>query len=435
MSLPEKCRKCSVKVGEGSGVLFQPMTEQYSYILTAKHNLYDDDNNDQAIYHYTQPKDLSDIEIKHIVNIMILNKFEHSSLDIAILKINKIDFDSPVRYIKHPVIRDKYLLYGYPSLRNDGNEEQNLSRDIMPFDITVIDIVDNYVVVQNSEDYDQNDIMGCSGGGVFTDVDDGFYLVGVENEMDSSSQEHNRRFRFIQIEKFDEIIEQNLSELVPLYPPYMNDFNHLIEDDIFLLPNLMMEKEKVTNILKDIATSQISNNITPKQIFDQYGTKLLTKNEYINELTNKCIWTAYLEFLVINHLVDSTSISLQHIDVIYKKRKFLFAKTANWTDLIKEIFLYDIKSLEAGGIVCIACDIDKTPTMSEIPTELVKRINVVPSPRMNVNQALENPVDNLKVQHIFNFQKKIIDNQIDLDGLNMTEIEGRICDAAKNIFE
>lgn len=89
MSFSEKCRKCSVKVDEGSGVLFQPMTEQYSYILTAKHNLYDDDNNDQEVYSYTHPKDLSDIEIKHInnnVSIVILNKFEHSSLDIAILK-------------------------------------------------------------------------------------------------------------------------------------------------------------------------------------------------------------------------------------------------------------------------------------------------------------------------------------------------------------
>ncbi|HRG62014.1 MAG TPA: hypothetical protein PLP75_03210, partial [Burkholderiales bacterium] len=47
-----------MKVDEGSGVLFQPMTEQYSYILTAKHNLYNDDNNDQEVFSYTLPKDL-----------------------------------------------------------------------------------------------------------------------------------------------------------------------------------------------------------------------------------------------------------------------------------------------------------------------------------------------------------------------------------------
>ena len=85
----------------------------------------------------------------------------------------------------------------------------------MAFDISVIDIYDKYVVVRNSEDYEQNEMMGCSGGGIFKDADDGFYLVGVENEMDGLSQEHNRRLRFIPIEKFDEIIDENASIMRP----------------------------------------------------------------------------------------------------------------------------------------------------------------------------------------------------------------------------
>ena len=42
MNFFEKCRACSVIVGNGSGVLFQPMIDEYTYVLTAKHNLYND---------------------------------------------------------------------------------------------------------------------------------------------------------------------------------------------------------------------------------------------------------------------------------------------------------------------------------------------------------------------------------------------------------
>lgn len=42
MSFFEQCKQCSVRLDGGSGVLFQPMTEKYTYILTAKHNLSND---------------------------------------------------------------------------------------------------------------------------------------------------------------------------------------------------------------------------------------------------------------------------------------------------------------------------------------------------------------------------------------------------------
>ena len=83
MSFSEQCKKCSVLVDGGSGVLFQPMTEEYTYILTAKHNLYDG----------LVEKSISDVKyILYGENEAkdILGKYEHSTLDIAILKIEKI---------------------------------------------------------------------------------------------------------------------------------------------------------------------------------------------------------------------------------------------------------------------------------------------------------------------------------------------------------
>ena len=60
MNYFDKCKQCTIMVGNGTGVLFQPKEEvnysyiltakhtkeevNYSYILTAKHNLENEDN-------------------------------------------------------------------------------------------------------------------------------------------------------------------------------------------------------------------------------------------------------------------------------------------------------------------------------------------------------------------------------------------------------
>lgn len=428
MSFPKKCKKCSVKVGEGSGVLFQPMTEQYSYILTAKHNLYD--YNDQEVCLYTQPKELSDIEIKYIdnsVSIVILNKFEHSSLDIAILTIDKINFDSPVRYIKHLAIRDEYLLYGYPSGRNDDSEERDLSSEIMPFDIIVIHIADNYVVVRNSEDYEQNDMMGCSGGGVFTDVDDGFYLVGIENEMDSSSQEHNRRLRFIPIEKFDEIINENASELMPLYPPCMNNFNLLV-GNIYLLNDYEAKRELVRNRMKYLARTYVTG-VTPITIYNEFKNELLINGFDANHITNSELWQMYLEFILLSILVDSKEyLSLEKIKDIYKKRKILFAKSERWIELKENILKSDLRGLQKNSTVFIACVGDRRPNKVDISSTITD-VSQAPQPEeMRIDQHIDYTAD-IKYKHIYAIEKILLDSESEFDSATNMDIDnilGRI---------
>lgn len=431
MNFSEKCRQCTVIVNGGSGVLFQPMTEEYSYVLTAKHNLY----NDTTQGSYTQPKNIEDIKItlhdgseKNIVK-----KYEHYSLDIAILKIDKVKIESPLKQFNELKDLDAYKFYGYPETRR---RELKVEDRIQFFDLVVGEITNFKIVSRNIEHFQQQSIVGCSGGGVFKEDGDNFYLVGIECRMDaqSTTEENNTRLRFIFIEAFDEIIEQNPSELEPIYPPYMNDFNLLVEH-IFLLTGLMIEKEKVTNFLKSIVDTQVKDTVVPKQIFDKYNIGLLTKEEYKNELTNKELWTRYLEFLVISYLVDSQSITIDQIDIIYKKRKFLFAKTNDWTTLVKELLSYDIKSLEKNGTVCIACDGDKRPDICEIPSMLVNRVNEVPPVKMQINRAISSPSEDLNIQHIHNFQKRILENQGNLSGLGITEIQMRIINEAKTIFK
>ena len=76
MSFFEKCRQTTVIVEDGSGVLFQPMTESYSYILTAKHNLY----NDIDFGSYLYPKDLKDLNIVFYDGTVLNNELEEDVL-------------------------------------------------------------------------------------------------------------------------------------------------------------------------------------------------------------------------------------------------------------------------------------------------------------------------------------------------------------------
>ena len=425
MSFSEQCKKCSVLVDGGSGVLFQPMTEEYTYILTAKHNLYDG----------LVEKSISDVKyILYGENEAkdILGKYEHSTLDIAILKIEKIDFESPYKEFEQPNNGNIFKFYGYPENRRGETEK------IKYFDLKVGDIDGFKIIASNQEYFPQKDIDGCSGGGVFKQDGNNFYLVGIEHRMDAQSEEeviNNIRLKYININAFDEIVAQYGNNLEPLYPPYMSDFNLLI-DNIFLLTGLMVEKGKVTNILKSIVDTHVKDKITPKQIFDKYNIGLLTKDEYKNELTNKELWTRYLEFLVLSVLIDTTVINIDEIDKIYTKRKILFAKTDNWIESIKELFSYEIKSLIKNSIVCIA-NLEKSPEICEVSPNFVESINTIPPKRMNINQVISNPIEQIKVQHIHNFQRRFMqtDNQLLLRTLNITKIEERIIDEAKKTFK
>ena len=121
MNFFDQCKQCSVIVDNGSGVLFQPMTEEYSYILTAKHNLY----NDAKQGSYKEPKDKDDIKITFCDgnDKQIIDKYEHDSLDIAILKIDKIEFESPYKEFIQPNNGYEFKFYGYPEKRRNETEK------------------------------------------------------------------------------------------------------------------------------------------------------------------------------------------------------------------------------------------------------------------------------------------------------------------------
>ncbi len=214
MSFSDNCRNCSVMVDNGTGVLVQPNTEDYTYILTAKHNLYHDYENKKC----EEPKSLDSIKLvayDESIKLSIINKYEldDCDIDIAILKIKKVDIFSPKIMVDEVNIGDECFLYGFPKNRKNKKKEEQIRN----FELKIVDKT-SYIVVENDKYYAQSDIDGCSGGGVFKNINDEAYLIGIEFRMDSvgSKDGNNTRLRFFSIKAFDEIVEKDNNELVYL---------------------------------------------------------------------------------------------------------------------------------------------------------------------------------------------------------------------------
>jgi hypothetical protein len=399
MNFFEQCKQCSVMLDGGSGVLFQPMTEDYTYILTAKHNLY---NESEA----KSINDMKYIRYRELESKNILEKYEHSTLDIAILKIEKIDFESPYKEFEQPNNRDIFKFYGYPKDRRDKTEK------IKYFDLKVGDKDGFEITASNQEYFPQSYIVGCSGGGVFKQDGDNFYLVGIEHSMDAQSEDelkHNVSLKYININAFDEIVAQFEDELEPLYPPYMSNFNLLVED-IFLLNDYEEKRNSVRDRLMYLSKSFITR-ITPIAIKNKFENDLLINGFDINHVTSRELWQMYLEFILLSILIDDKEdLTLEKIQEIYKKRKILFAKADRWIELKEEILKSNLLGLQKDSTVFIACEGDRRPPKVDL-TNSILNISRPPQPEeMRIDQGIDYTVD-IKYKHIYAIEKLLLDNE------------------------
>jgi hypothetical protein len=427
MNFSEKCKKCSVVVDGGSGVFFQPMTEEYSYILTAKHNLYNDTNHGS----YDNPKNIDDIKItfNNDNDTKVLKKYEHNSLDIVILKIAKTELESPYKEFKQPNNGEIFKFYGYPEIRKIETERINY------FDLKVGDIAGFQITASNQEFFPKAYIDGCSGGGVFKQDGSDFYLVGIEYSMDALSDneaEQNVRVKYIDIKAFDEIIEQNGYELEPLYPPFMNNFNILV-DEIFLLNDLEEKRDLIRDRLQYLA-KYYTSEIKPIMIKNEFKDELLISGLNANDAINNQLWSMYLEFILLYILIENKEqITVEKIKEIYKKRKFIFAKTDRWITLKENILKSNLRGLQKGGIVFIACDGNRRPEIVEWSTKSILDISRPPQPEeMKIDQGIDYTKD-FKYKHIYAIEKLLLQKADELTIVTSQNIDQVLKEVLQNV--
>lgn len=351
----------TVKVEGGSGCLFQPIDDGYSYVLTAKHVI--SGNNQPTITRQTLDDNGS------LVNetlVIIGTPFLHQDInkDAAIIKVAKTEgIDSLLRDDLTSENKDGYYLCGHPNSRIGNAYSWR----------------ENKVTIENKKEFGyreaelsrvatHSEIVGQSGGGIIKIEPSCFLLAGIQKKMAvPDAQETLGRIEFMPLSFFDEIITENQAELSALFPPYIGSFDRLI-NDIFPLPNLIVKKNLIQNELKRIA-GELCLDFSPKTILELFGQQFLIYGTEKAIINHRQLWLSFLEILSINQLHSASKLTLADLHELHKKRKLFIVDTDKWTKKIEDIYKTNLSDIEKGGSIVICATNETEPSKTEISTD------------------------------------------------------------------
>lgn len=406
-SISETYRRYVIKVNGGSGVLVQPATKEYSYILTAKHNLTIDDK-------YTGDLILSknyqkDIKISdnagNSVDTHIAEIYPHANceLDIAIIKICYTEeLELKIGGCK---VDDNVYIFGYPNRLKDETVKDDRIQCKISNEQSNVYIV-NPVNPSTTFDLDaQETYAGISGGGVFKEKDNSeVFLIGIENNL-SDIYGSGDKLRFTSIESFKEIITEN--KLAPIYPPFMNCFSNL-KDSIFDLPADHFDSYHLTNTKQFLlnTASKICNNIVkPIDMLNLLQSKLLIDESDIEDLHNKQLWINMLEILT-SASIASLEINSMHSINNFLKNNFLKFKNTDrdWSELLCDgLRNSDFQDINKNANIFIATP--KRPHVNSYSSKKLINIGIPETNGLRIDQGIVDPYEDFQFYHT-NYLKK-----------------------------
>ncbi|MDQ0640210.1 hypothetical protein QF042_003775 [Pedobacter sp. W3I1] len=338
-------KKYTVVVGEGSGCLFQPMTENFTYIITAKH-LFDEDKELESgetikelkpngslihIARHTHNGDVWDLESIDFVLQLDENYFPHEHADLAILKIPFLNGCNMINIIEEPIFVQGINLCGFPNTANANIAgERYQTKEIQNFGAT-----GNYSIsAQLIGNFDQQDIEGMSGGGILSLNGDGITFSGTQSKMASLLYPAGR-IGFIQPKYAREIIEypKYAGRLEKLYPNTLANFSFL-RDKAFLLDVDAMDVENADGArvtLLNKAQYIIDSEITPFAIRELFKERLLVNENDKTCLGYNAVWIAWLEFLTIMNIAKYDQIDSTNLSQIFNSYRLMYVHTDDWT--------------------------------------------------------------------------------------------------------
>jgi hypothetical protein len=436
-------KKYIVCINGGSGVVFQPMDIEYSYILTAKH-VFDDiatePYNNLVTINFFNPTTSTYELVKPPFELeMGENYFPHSevNVDIAIIKVPKIDNIKKI-IIKEDISKDNkdYSLCGYPSIRRKPIEQSiNLGWFRSDLEVTILTEIGNKRREADiSKNQNQSELEGSSGGGIVKIQDDYIVLAGIQSRV-VSNEEVLGRIEFTPVGYFNEIVNEYPNKLAPFQPPYMNDFKFL-KDEILNLEGYVGEAnvETIRNKLK-LKVDEIQ--LKPNDILKlSFKDQLLVNNENKATILSKKLWISWLEYLIVLQIVKNKIIDNDDVSEIFNKIRLIHSETQkDWMKIMPDIFKTDLYGLNDKGILIISTN--KNPSCNiiegeEIITNIASAFSIE---GFKTDNAEIHPLQQFKFMHINVFEKECIEkNQIilnDCTGINANKLIPKL----KEIFD
>lgn len=249
-------KRYTVILDEGSGVLFQPLDETKTYILSAKHVFYkdvlhDDGPNTNELKSTINYSFSDNQNQKNEVEIIKDNNyFEHDIVDAAILVLN-VNLNLNEIFIDDRTTGfEGFNLTGYPENKRKSNNQydKQLISDLISCDDDIIALR----LVVNHLDHEQ--ITGFSGGGIIKTNGDSLLLAGIQSRTPNGPC--NGEINVVPIKRFEEIVDNN--NLSILLPSYLANINPLIESILDFRDTIPSLRPKLKKAIS-VQFSQIKN--------------------------------------------------------------------------------------------------------------------------------------------------------------------------------
>lgn len=209
----------SVKVNKGSGCLIQPLTDKYSYVLTARHLIKDISKDRIKITRQL----LSNGKVIE-ESIKVIDVFHHSDVnkDASIIKIEFIGSLKKLSIMLETELFDDHnvnYLTGHPKVRTKKGFSKRHDT------VTLVQTFEhNFIEIEFKNRQAYEDIDGLSGGGVINIFEKEFSLMGIQSQMVSEEKGY---CLMMPISFFEEIITQNSNALAGLNYPSEKGFEDL----------------------------------------------------------------------------------------------------------------------------------------------------------------------------------------------------------------
>lgn len=344
MTISELMASYCVMVNEGSGVLVNAMSSEYSYVLTARHALKEGLAANLVTDHKGQQLQVLDI-------LLHTDEGHRASYDCGIIKVPYVpEVFQQASLVSRLLVGSQLVMVGFPAT------ERNSPAPLKHYDGHMTSVLNSLIVFTVEGIPGTMTIAGMSGGGVYHIEGDRPYLIGVEFAMDGTGSE--QQFGRVQCQglvRFEEIIMAN--SCAPLVPAHLECFSRL-RSSIFGFNVVDQQNvERLKAALISFADALIVQGMpAPYELMGKYENDLLLGSSRPGEVKDRELWVAYYEFLVICALLDNVGIvDDAYVQGLERKRRIIYTSDGgNWVGRLELILKAARKLLDRNGTVIVA---------------------------------------------------------------------------------
>ncbi len=207
-TLGELYRYYTVVVNNGSGCLFQPPDQDFTYVLTVKHNLLKDEISGETVLNVSR----TFTDYKQQKYVKVLGYYEHEEKDYMIIKVHKIENLKNFKlYIDEYKNDANAVISGFPNYMRSQNGEYRTSLNVEIEHERTSGYERDLVLIDNPNNFERGasqNIIGFSGSGIFYEKNDSLRLCGIFPKLNDSGATHSKVVGF-DLSGFHEITKKN----------------------------------------------------------------------------------------------------------------------------------------------------------------------------------------------------------------------------------